>query len=270
MSGSPASVLNAEDLVRIGRTDIVFNGVVGGSSHGRTTTYGGDHVDLPLVRVRRGWEVVHIFIQLPFTNKSFNDVAQGNTRFGIMATELMKMAEDTYVWHRLVGRSPGGRLGYDRCLMHQDILIGSVQGGEDLKPRLGCEGEWGMITCPRRVASAGLVVVAMFALLATAEDTEAGGGSPKVLRVEVVEPHLELKYSALASTTVPEVELAEVTLESTKGSAIVSLWATRVVVAEAGCILTIGFIITLLNHVQVVCGVQAICLNHEMVQEGLL
>ncbi|CAL8162609.1 unnamed protein product [Prunus armeniaca] len=110
-SSQKASVLNAKDLVHIGRTDIVFDGVVGGSSHGRTTTDCGDHVDLPLVRVRWGWEVVHIFIQLPFMNKFFNDVAQGNTRFGIMATELMKMAEDTCVWHRLVGRSLGGSLG---------------------------------------------------------------------------------------------------------------------------------------------------------------
>ncbi|CAL2270947.1 unnamed protein product [Prunus armeniaca] len=102
-------------------------------------------------------------------NKSFNDVAQGNTRFGIVAVELMETAEDTCVWHRLVGRSPKGRLGYDRCLMYQDILIGGVEGGEDLKPRLGCEGEWGPITCPRRVASIDLVVVAMSVMLATAE-----------------------------------------------------------------------------------------------------
>ncbi|CAL2246900.1 unnamed protein product [Prunus armeniaca] len=113
-----ASVLNAENLVRIGRADIVFDGVVGGSDQRGTTVDGGDHVDLSLVRVRWGWKVVHIFIQLPFTNKSFNDVAQGNTRFGIVVTELMKMAKDTCVWHRLVGRSPWGRLKYYGCLVH--------------------------------------------------------------------------------------------------------------------------------------------------------
>ncbi|CAL8168083.1 unnamed protein product [Prunus armeniaca] len=96
----------------------MFDGVVGGSGQYGTTIDGGDHVDLPLVRVRWGWQVVHIFIQLPLTNKSFNDVSQDNTRFGIMAAELMKMAEDTCVWHRLVGRSPGGRLRYHGCLVH--------------------------------------------------------------------------------------------------------------------------------------------------------
>ncbi|CAL9006577.1 unnamed protein product [Prunus brigantina] len=60
-----------------------------------------------------------------------------NTRFSIVATELMKATEDTGVRHRLAIWSPRGRLGYDRCLVHQDILVGSVQGGEDLEPRLG-------------------------------------------------------------------------------------------------------------------------------------
>ncbi|CAL2229512.1 unnamed protein product [Prunus armeniaca] len=86
-----------------------------------------------------------------------------------MATGLMKATEDTCVWHRLAGRSPRGMLGYHWCLVHQDILIGGVKGGEDLEPRLGCEEEWGQITCPRRVASAGLLVVAMSATLATIE-----------------------------------------------------------------------------------------------------
>ncbi|CAL2270993.1 unnamed protein product [Prunus armeniaca] len=47
--------------------------------------------------------------------------------------------------------------------------MGGVEGGEDLKPRLGYEGEWGRITYPRRAASTGLVVVAMSTTLATAE-----------------------------------------------------------------------------------------------------
>ncbi|CAL8116904.1 unnamed protein product [Prunus armeniaca] len=91
----------------------------------------------------------------------------------------MEMAEDTCVWHRLVGQSPRGRPG--------------VQGGEDLEPRLGYEGEWGPITCPGRVASTWLVVVAIFATLVVAED----GGLAKVFRARVVGPRLELKYSAL-------------------------------------------------------------------------
>ncbi|CAL9011685.1 unnamed protein product [Prunus brigantina] len=37
----------------------------------------------------------------------------------------------------LAARSPRGRLGYDRCLVHQEILVGSVQGGEHLEPWLG-------------------------------------------------------------------------------------------------------------------------------------
>ena len=80
---------------------------------------------------------MHVFIQLPFANKSLNDVAQGNTRFSIVAAELMKATEDPGVRHRLVAWSPRGRLGYDRCLVHQEILVGSVQGGEHLEPRLG-------------------------------------------------------------------------------------------------------------------------------------
>ncbi|CAL2247502.1 unnamed protein product [Prunus armeniaca] len=56
-----------------------------------------------------------------------------------MTTELVKTAEDAYVWHKLVGRSPGGRLGYDGCLVNQVILIGGVVGGEYLEPRLGCD-----------------------------------------------------------------------------------------------------------------------------------
>ncbi|CAL2247007.1 unnamed protein product [Prunus armeniaca] len=35
-----ASLLSAEDLVRIGGADIMFDGVVGDSSHGRATTDG--------------------------------------------------------------------------------------------------------------------------------------------------------------------------------------------------------------------------------------
>ncbi|CAL9019061.1 unnamed protein product [Prunus brigantina] len=44
-------------------------------------------------------------------DKAFNDVAQGNTRFSIVATELMKATEDTRVRDRLAAWSPGGRLG---------------------------------------------------------------------------------------------------------------------------------------------------------------
>ncbi|CAL9018235.1 unnamed protein product [Prunus brigantina] len=87
-------------LLAEGGADIMFDGVVGGFSQGRTTT-------------------------------------DSNTRFGIVATELMKATEDTCVRHRLAAWSPGGRLGYDRRLVHQDILVGSVQGGEDLELRLG-------------------------------------------------------------------------------------------------------------------------------------
>ncbi|CAL8168556.1 unnamed protein product [Prunus armeniaca] len=75
--------------------------------------------------------------KFPLTNKSFNDVAQGNTRFGVVSTELMKATKDTRVGHGLAAWSPGGRLGYDRCLVHHDILVCSVQGGEHLEPRLG-------------------------------------------------------------------------------------------------------------------------------------
>ncbi|CAL2252517.1 unnamed protein product [Prunus armeniaca] len=39
-------------------------------------TDSGDHVILPLVKVRWRWEVVHIIFQLPFTGESFNDIAQ--------------------------------------------------------------------------------------------------------------------------------------------------------------------------------------------------
>ncbi|CAL2239188.1 unnamed protein product [Prunus armeniaca] len=143
----------------------------------------------------------------------------------------MEMAEDTCVWHRLVGQSPRGRPG--------------VQGGEDLEPRLGYEGEWGPITCPGRVASTWLVVVAIFVTLVVAEggvgvDTEADGGLAKVFRARVV----------------PKVGLAEATLESIEGSSIVSLYAARVLMAKLGCILPKGFILTLPKHVQVVCGVQ--------------
>ncbi|KAL6286170.1 hypothetical protein ACE6H2_010560 [Prunus campanulata] len=86
-----------------------------------------------------------------------------------MATELVKTAEDTYVWHMLVGWSPGMGLRYDGCLLHEDILIGGVQGGEHFEPGLGSEREWSTISCPWRVASAGLVVVAVSATLPIAE-----------------------------------------------------------------------------------------------------
>ncbi|CAL9019062.1 unnamed protein product [Prunus brigantina] len=65
-----------------------------------------------------------------------------------------------------------------------------VEGGEDLKPRLGCEGEWSPITYLGRVAPAGLVVVAMSTPLAIAE-----------------------------------VGLSEATLESIEGNAVISLRA---------------------------------------------
>ena len=106
-----SSLLGAEDLVRIGGADIMFDGVVGGASQGRTSADGGDHVDLSLVRVRRGWYVAHIVVQLTLPDEPFNYVAQRNTRLGVMAAELMKAAEDPRVWHRLVGWSPGGGLG---------------------------------------------------------------------------------------------------------------------------------------------------------------
>ncbi|CAL9004515.1 unnamed protein product [Prunus brigantina] len=64
-------------------------------------------------------------------------LAEGNTRFSNVAAELMKATEDTGVRHMLAAWSLRRRLGYDRCLVHQDILIGSVQGGEDFEPRLG-------------------------------------------------------------------------------------------------------------------------------------
>ncbi|CAL9001540.1 unnamed protein product [Prunus brigantina] len=54
----------------------------------------------------------------------------------------MKATEDTRVGHGLAAWPPGGGLGYDGCLVHQDILVGSVQGGEDLKPRLGYPSFW--------------------------------------------------------------------------------------------------------------------------------
>ena len=44
----------------IGGADIMFDGVVGGASQGRASANGGDHVNLSLVRVRRGWYVVDI------------------------------------------------------------------------------------------------------------------------------------------------------------------------------------------------------------------
>ncbi|CAL9021049.1 unnamed protein product [Prunus brigantina] len=85
---------------------------------------------------------------------------------------------------------------YNACCL---ISGGEAWGGEDLKPRLGCEGEWSPIICPRRVAPVGLVVVAMSALLAIAEGMLAGGGSAKVFRAEVARPPLELKYRKLDS-----------------------------------------------------------------------
>ncbi|CAL2271719.1 unnamed protein product [Prunus armeniaca] len=108
-------------------------------------------------------------LMFALTDEAFNDVAQGNTRFRIVATELMKAIEDTCVGHRLAAWSLEGRFGYDKCLVHQDILIGGVESGEDLESRLGCEGEWGPITCPGKVASTRLVVVAMSALLVITE-----------------------------------------------------------------------------------------------------
>ena len=50
--------------------------------------------------------MVHIFVQLSLT------------RFGIVATELMKATEDSCVRHRLAAWFPGWRLRYDRCLVH--------------------------------------------------------------------------------------------------------------------------------------------------------
>ena len=164
-----ASMLGAEDLVRIGGADLMFDGVVGGASQGKTSADGGDHVDLSLVRVRRGWYVAHVVVQLPFPDEPFNYVAQRNTRLGVMAAELMKAAEDPRVWHRLVGWSPGGWLGDDGGFTHQDVLIGGVEGRKNLEPGPGCEGKRGPITSLRRVASARVVVVAMSATFVIAE-----------------------------------------------------------------------------------------------------
>ncbi|CAL2239030.1 unnamed protein product [Prunus armeniaca] len=54
----------------------------------------------------------------------------------------MKATKDTRVGHGLAAWSPGGRLGYYRCLVHQDIFVGGVQGGENLEPGLGCAGSY--------------------------------------------------------------------------------------------------------------------------------
>ncbi|CAL2264586.1 unnamed protein product [Prunus armeniaca] len=165
--------------MHIRRADIVFDGVVGGSSHGRTITDGGDHVDLPF----------------------------GNTIFGIMATELMKMAEDTCVWHRFVGRSPGGR--------HRGV-------GHDHLSWEGCF-RW-------------------------------AGSYPSFWGAGHLEYLVSRQNVEVVLGWVPEVGLAEATLESIKGSTIVCLGATRVFVAEADCILPKGLILALPKHVQVLCG----------------
>ena len=86
-----------------------------------------------------------------------------------MAAELVKTAEDPSVWHRLVGRSPGGWLGDDGGLTHQDVLISGVEGRENLEPGPGCEGKRGPVTGLSRVSSARVVVVAMSATLVIAE-----------------------------------------------------------------------------------------------------
>ena len=112
---------------------------------------------------------MHIVVQLSLTDEPFNYVAQRNTRFGVMAAELMKAAEDPRVWHRLVGWSPRGWLGDDGGFTHQDVLIGGVEDGKNFEPGPGCEGKWGPITSLGRVASVRVVVVAMSATFVIAE-----------------------------------------------------------------------------------------------------
>ena len=51
---------------------------------------------------------------------------------------------------------------------------------------------------------------------------------------------------------VAEVGLAEAALESAEGSAIVSVWAAGVFMAEPSCILPKGFVLSLPKHIQVV------------------
>ena len=53
----------------------------------------------------------------------------------------------------------------------------------------------------------------------------------------------------VAVDQVPEVRLSEATLESTESGTIISIWAAGVFVAEPGCILPKGLILTLSKHV---------------------
>ncbi|CAL9031391.1 unnamed protein product [Prunus brigantina] len=97
-----ASLFSAEDLVRIGGADIMLDGVVRCSSQGRTTT-------------------------------------DSNTRFSIVAAELMKATEDPGVRHRLAAWSPRGRLGYDRYLGSYPSFWGAGHPGRMLRwGRGGC------------------------------------------------------------------------------------------------------------------------------------
>ncbi|CAL9010610.1 unnamed protein product [Prunus brigantina] len=80
--------------------------------------------DASIEQMSRDLELVEI-ISKRHTNRAASvhqdtpNVEVGNIRIdNEWVTELMKMTEDTCVWHRLVGRSPGGRLRYHGCLVH--------------------------------------------------------------------------------------------------------------------------------------------------------
>lgn len=60
-------------------------------------------------------------------NEGFNVIAQGDTRFGIMAVERMESVKDTSVHHGLVGGPSGRRFRDDGCFINQHLLIGGIQ-----------------------------------------------------------------------------------------------------------------------------------------------
>ncbi|CAL2257473.1 unnamed protein product [Prunus armeniaca] len=101
-------------------------------------------------------------------NEGFNVIAQGDTRFDIMAVERMKSVKDTSVRHMLVDGPSGRRFRDDGCFINQHLLIGGIQCGEDLKLWLRLKEERGAIICLLRVTTKTIVVEAL-ALFTIAE-----------------------------------------------------------------------------------------------------
>ncbi|CAL8089184.1 unnamed protein product [Prunus armeniaca] len=86
-----------------------------------------DHVDLPIYWLLRVWSCAQILIKFAFVDEAFNDFAEGDARFCIVAVILVVSTEHSDVFVSFGRELPAFRLWNHLIFIHENVLVSGVE-----------------------------------------------------------------------------------------------------------------------------------------------